>query len=462
MNKFFCPHCGALLNDQPGFSPDTGAWTCVECGKLLMDGEADEGLVWYCDHCGAILNKQPCFTNAQGKWKCSACSFTNDLSDENVDDENTAPRFRGTVQKIRIVSNGIISCPAPENEVEQRLTIIKDGRVWFSAYCFAEGRYQKSRFRAFSVDKQRAMRALDALGQFFMNDTAKAACDAGRWNLIITNTEGRDYQFRGFLTGEMLVYGADLSDMIRDLTAMRDLFVFDGNSKPDRIERLTIDFHKYQIITRHPRTQEEPQRCIWDRTEKIVVARASEDIEFIRTLGSGLTIRHCYHVQEGVSDLLDRFDANDLVQREAAVPDDLVIDPDTKCEFTLTLDMKKSPQKTCTGYCDKYELPVGWQDMMAEIWAFISFYGLGGELFDPDTYQRCRRRINDFIFVYVAFDPDGKEYCYLTENDTYEVGDQIDVPVGDAHATSKATITKIRYLPAEEAPFPLDKIKKLP
>ena len=27
MDEYFCPNCGAILNDQLGFDPDAGTWT---------------------------------------------------------------------------------------------------------------------------------------------------------------------------------------------------------------------------------------------------------------------------------------------------------------------------------------------------------------------------------------------------------------------------------------------------
>lgn len=29
MDEYFCPNCGATLNDQPGFDPNGGTWTCT-------------------------------------------------------------------------------------------------------------------------------------------------------------------------------------------------------------------------------------------------------------------------------------------------------------------------------------------------------------------------------------------------------------------------------------------------
>ena len=64
MSNYFCPHCGADLDDQDGFNPNTGYWTCKECGQFLTDPEIDvdkssrfDGVGWFCDNCGAFLRQ---------------------------------------------------------------------------------------------------------------------------------------------------------------------------------------------------------------------------------------------------------------------------------------------------------------------------------------------------------------------------------------------------------------------
>ena len=47
---WYCDECNALLNDQPGFSTNSGSWSCKECGEvnymneneILSDIEAEE------------------------------------------------------------------------------------------------------------------------------------------------------------------------------------------------------------------------------------------------------------------------------------------------------------------------------------------------------------------------------------------------------------------------------------
>ena len=95
MDEYFCPNCGATLNNQYGFDPDNGYWTCTQCGKVLVDedtyeGDSYKGVAWFCDDCGAFLNKQPGFSDSYGSWTCTACGHTNGITDEDIVEESTS------------------------------------------------------------------------------------------------------------------------------------------------------------------------------------------------------------------------------------------------------------------------------------------------------------------------------------------------------------------------------------
>ena len=82
MDEYFCPNCGAVLNNQYGFDPSCGTWTCTKCGTHLMDddvydGDTFKGVAWYCDKCGALLNKQLGFSDSNGSWECKNCGYQN-------------------------------------------------------------------------------------------------------------------------------------------------------------------------------------------------------------------------------------------------------------------------------------------------------------------------------------------------------------------------------------------------
>lgn len=92
MNEYYCPKCGAILNDQDGFDPNCGTWVCTECGEQLMDddiynNDSFEGVAWYCDKCGALLNRQPGFSDSYGSWTCTECGHTNGTTEDDISEE---------------------------------------------------------------------------------------------------------------------------------------------------------------------------------------------------------------------------------------------------------------------------------------------------------------------------------------------------------------------------------------
>lgn len=64
-------------------------------------------------------------------------------------------------------------------------------------------------------------------------------------------------------------------------------------------------------------------------------------------------------------------------------------------------------------------------------------------------------------FVSVAFKEDGYPYTYLADDEVYQVGDRVEVPVGEYGHMLVGTVTDVQLLPLEEAPYPLEKIKRV-
>lgn len=54
----------------------------------LENASEDKGCDWFCDECGAFLNTQPGFTTRNDTWTCTECGSANDVSDDNIIDDN--------------------------------------------------------------------------------------------------------------------------------------------------------------------------------------------------------------------------------------------------------------------------------------------------------------------------------------------------------------------------------------
>lgn len=52
--------------------------------------------------------------------------------------------------------------------------------------------------------------------------------DIGYWEMIITDTEGKEYTFKGSLCGGVAVGDMDLTQLIRKFLSIDQLLVYDG------------------------------------------------------------------------------------------------------------------------------------------------------------------------------------------------------------------------------------------
>lgn len=141
--------------------------------------------------------------------------------------------FRLQIQKVRIVSNNICYGPEPlhEDEVEQHLTISVSGRVWFTGYKYANGfgKFEICRRQHFAIGKPVAKEILTLFSQYINSDQLGCyATDIGNWEMVITDTEGKKYTFKGSLCGGIAVGDIDLTQLIRKFLSIEQLLVFDG------------------------------------------------------------------------------------------------------------------------------------------------------------------------------------------------------------------------------------------
>ena len=108
-----------------------------------------------------------------------------------------------------------------------------------------------------------------------------------------------------------------------------------------------------------------------------------------------------------------------------------------------------------TSYNENF-LP-GMTNLMKEIQNCAS--DLTAEIFSPLPAER--KTEDKYIFCKVQFKGSYKHYTYRAEDETLSVGDVVDVPVGKNNDVATARIVEIGYFEEYEAPFPIDKIKKI-
>lgn len=131
------------------------------------------------------------------------------------------------LQRVTIKSNSVGYGPLPEDneEVEQRLTISRSGRVWFNSYSYSGMRLRRKQVW---IGELQARRILDLIGTFFgACEEITLATDIGMWEMKLWDINGATCKFVGSLCCHFQVEGKDLSTTIREALGMDELLLFD-------------------------------------------------------------------------------------------------------------------------------------------------------------------------------------------------------------------------------------------
>lgn len=142
------------------------------------------------------------------------------------------------IQRIRLVSNNFGHGPIPGEDtvVEQRITLRRDGRVWFSSYTY----HKRMEFSQFRVDPVQAADVIDCLSaSTILSEVGFDALDTGEWSLELVTASGMCSHFAGTLVPDQNDFLTNVSKDIRILLHRDDLFAFDdlGLSLPPEPER---------------------------------------------------------------------------------------------------------------------------------------------------------------------------------------------------------------------------------
>lgn len=374
-------------------------------------------------------------------------------------------KFCGKLKAIRLESElSLFLMPADGTEVRQRLTITRDGRGFLTRSAFGpiprdvrwEDHFDKKKQTRFHLDPENAERIMQAFEEIFSNlgDEIAMACDAGCWGLVLENEEGKKFRWSGSLLDESFQGADELSDLVREETGIEDLFVFDGC--PDRIEELEFRYHQKTAI-RPGGSDDEP--VFMEQSESLSINRKMEILKHVHGLSPECQVTNLYHISGGIPNLLDGLEDLNLTEREGNPPD-AEDNPDDVKEYSLKIRWRSGQVDELDGTYDKLSLPEYFPKLVEKVRDFISFYGLG-EFFNEDAYSRKKRCKSDLIFCKVIFADAEKEYTYFADEDIYEKGDFAWAPAGKDNKEKIVRVTDVEYLQPEEAPFPVEKTKKL-
>ena len=116
---------------------------------------------------------------------------------------------------------------------------------------------------------------------------------------------------------------------------MPDLYAFDGNNKPDMVNRIEVNYHRITKIKPKVPISEHAEYAVWDYTESLIVDRESESVEHIQNIGSGCSVSRKYKVEGGVESLLEDMDAESIFDHIEGNPENVVVDPLETIDYTI-------------------------------------------------------------------------------------------------------------------------------
>ncbi len=381
-----------------------------------------------------------------------------EAEDVNIPQANRDDIFNGELKKIQIISNNICygPCPLAEEETEQHLTINSEGEVWLTRLSYGNGPIEKT---SFNIDRKDAEFIFTLLRQkFSKKKDIYMVTDVGSWDMTITTDKGNVYQYSGPLIADDNSVVAGLSNVIRESTAREDLFVFDGN--PDVITNLKVEYSRVtKVKQKDTSTDDTVDFSIWKYGETLTIDRETETIVNHIQFAEQCSVTNTYHVEMGVKDLLDDL-WPEIFDDIEGNPDDIVDDPLNQSQYKITICTRQGQEKIIEGTFDKYGLPNEWPDFIEKVYDFISFYGIG-EIFVKGIYDKPRRRSSDYIYCDVEFEPGGRTYCYIADEDSYEINDTVLVPAGKDNHEAIVRIVDKNYYSAENVPYPVDRVKHI-
>lgn len=375
--------------------------------------------------------------------------------------------FRGKLRKISIGSElCLYFCPPMDfkGECEQHITINDKGRVWFKAKGHVNCEFKETRKKNFSVDKKGVDFLFRLIERFFTGRGREPLIDDGDMLFVeLTNTDGEIYQYVESLSGEFSVDDISLSDVMRDVLGMKDIFAFDGNARFHVIDKITLDFTRVKsfIPENMPKGINAP-KVTWEYKEQVVIDRKKQSLSQYVVIGSGCKIAHEYEVQGGINELLDSLDGDELFQDVPVTPSNVINNPDDISLYRINVEYENATPYMVEGVFDKYGLPADYDMFVKSLLNFMGFYNFGlGETLLRLNYDRKRRCEGEYIYLTVIFENNGKPYFYLTDDDSIDINDFLLVEAGSDNHKAIVKVVGVDYYKKEEVPYPVDKTRKI-
>lgn len=375
------------------------------------------------------------------------------------------------IQNVRIVSENCFFLPPSifEDDSRQEIIIDASGNVKVKRQRFRKwGDGRTIEKKSFSVGSRIAGMIIKKLQDFFddKDPCINMAFDVGKWKISFGISSGESAECTGSLFIKEYEL-AELSGIIRDALDMQTLLVFDGNSRGELIDELTIDFDRTtrernftalcsdRIVGENAAYHE---RVTLDRNEGVIVHELSKESD-----KESYQKKYVYIVGSKVRWLLDSLDSKiaftEMPEQDEDDCND--IDENDLRKYSISLNIRNTGIKTIEDDFEYYTVPVDFEDFAKQLKLFVKSYK-EGLVISYTPQEPYKPEYFDCGFVTVRFDKSERRYTYKYDPNkiSVKIGDEILVPVGYSDKPKKVTVTEIedgRTIETDEYPYDIAK-----
>ena len=356
--------------------------------------------------------------------------------------------FKGKLKLFRLKSE-ISSYFMPINgkEVEQHLTIRKDGRVWLNRYGFSypyNPRYEKRKTEYYKIAKESVDKIFELVSAFFEKGYyPQFSCDVGVWDVELINTENNSFCYIGDHIGDYIINNVDICKVIREELNLPDLLLFDGNAKEEYISRIEANFYLNNSI----------ERLSIDHKngELILKSEKSDDVK------TSISVINHNYIRQYLEDTRFFEDLNISECRE----DKSIRPKNYQRKYDMVITSNKGNIRKQEGFYDTMGLPYDWDKLIDFIEELFSANHNIFSFLKPKIFERKFPNEGELTYCLIKFSNNGREYYYICDFDEVEEGDFVIVPVGANNKEVVGRVSKIEFYTKDNVPHPLDKIKHI-
>lgn len=196
-----------------------------------------------------------------------------------------------------------------------------------------------------------------------------------------------------------------------------------------------------------------------EHAEQLIIDRKQGTITYRNQISEEEFATYSYCSKDRIDKLLLFFPSNYFSLLKDMVEERIEEPTQTRKYKILFRDMSGS-EEVIEGSYDLGGLPEYWYLFMNEMQSIMASF-VEGDLFDRRSYEKPRRRPFDLIICQVSFSEYSDEFSYLTDDDSLKEGDKVLVPLGPRDRENIGRIVFKGYYSEDNAPYPVDKIKKI-